>query len=733
MTRSLLSAVLMALVGCSGGEPGEEASTDASSLADFSVKPQDGNHAPSLHKVGNKEVQVGQELSVALQADDPDGDTLTFSVYGDMPEGAKFFKPEGRFTWTPAAAGGPFFVTFVVSDMKDFDSETVELRAVTQTTQHAPKFTALGDQFLKVNKIYELRLEASDEDGDTLYFSVKGSIPSSATFDAANAIFQWAPTAADAGALVRVTFAVSDGSLSSEMEVRLIVEGGSQTNHPPEIQPIEPVNVEVGSIVKLEVKASDPDGDALTFSVQTPLPDGASFDPAAHVLTWAPSPAYEGKSVVVGFAVTDGAYTATQEATILVKAKGAACADDPYEPNNKTAEATAITQGTFSDLSICDTQLSPIDQDVFSLLLTANEHLEASITFLHAQGDLDLALFHSADLQQPVFYSPTVGDKEVVSYTAPLAGTYYLLVFGTGAGTYSVPYSMVVTRQSGSTCQPDALEPNDSVAGAKMLDDPQTSGSTIQNLSICPSDTDIYAVLLGCGQSLLAGITFNNAAGDLDLYLLDPSGAKTLDQSTTESGAETVFLEGSSVEDFYYVMVAGYPKESTQNTYALEVQVEEGGSCAQDAEEPNDGFGDPTVINATKSFQGLTLCCNEDWFSFPKGPGTVTVKVTPSDAITLDAAFVTPMAGGADTPLTCSFSGCSGTRDLPTGGGLYLRVRGTYGLTYDMTATIDTTGSTTGSCVGKCGADGGGCWCDEMCSKYGDCCPDACAACSVCP
>ena len=36
-----------------------------------------------------------------------------------------------------------------------------------------------------------------------------------------------------------------------------------------------------------------------------------------------------------------------------------------------------------------------------------------------------------------------------------------------------------------------------------------------------------------------------------------------------------------------------------------------------------------------------------------------------------------------------------------------------------------------GSCIGSCGLKSGSCWCDNLCHKYGDCCTDICEACSV--
>lgn len=38
-----------------------------------------------------------------------------------------------------------------------------------------------------------------------------------------------------------------------------------------------------------------------------------------------------------------------------------------------------------------------------------------------------------------------------------------------------------------------------------------------------------------------------------------------------------------------------------------------------------------------------------------------------------------------------------------------------------------------GSCQGRCGGSAAGCFCDVNCVNLGDCCPDACAVCGVCP
>jgi hypothetical protein len=730
MHRWMVWVFALLALACSGTEMGENAATgiDAVGLADIPVKKDDSNNPPRLHKIGNKEVQLGSELSIVLEADDDDGDQITFSAYGDMPPDAKFYKPEGRFVWSPTTAGGPYFVTFVVSDMKDFDSETVELRAVSTKTQHPPHFEPVGDQFLKLNEIYELRLEATDEDGDMLSFKVVSAMPPDASFDAQNGLFRWTPKKADEGTQVRVTFSVSDGALADELEVRLIVEGGALNNHPPEVEEVDSIEAEVGKLLTFKVVASDPDEDPLTINVVSELPAGAKFDAATRTFTWTPGSSHAGKSVFVDFDITDGNYHVKLMVNILVKQKSVACGDDAFEPNNKPEQATQISDGTFANLSVCDTALSPIDEDWFKLLLEKGEQIEATITSDHALGNLDMPLYANNSFGSPAHYSPVDGDVEKVTYTAPSAGTYYLRVVGTESWKYQVPYSLVVVRHAQAGCTPDSMEPNNSQGQAASLAS-YFNGTPVQGVSICAGDLDYFELPLTTGDSVIATIEFDSGQGDLDLRLQDSTGA-TIDQSNGASNVETVVLDGAGGGS-YYLVVEGYPKESTENTYTLEVLVESSTECAPDGMEPNNDKATAKPMFNSGDYKTLTLCGDGDWFDLGPGPGEVTVAVDLVGDGALKAYFAESTNPGEKTQLQCDNGACLGVRSLPATGNLYLIVEGAFGSTYDVEVLFESN-SGQGSCAGKCNQDGGGCWCDEGCVQYGDCCPDACDECGHC-
>ena len=83
------------------------------------------NDAPNLQPIGDKEVAEGEQLSFTIQADDIDGDSLTYSSE-DLPMGASF--TEQQFTWTPTYdQAGIYEVTFMVNDSELTDSETINI------------------------------------------------------------------------------------------------------------------------------------------------------------------------------------------------------------------------------------------------------------------------------------------------------------------------------------------------------------------------------------------------------------------------------------------------------------------------------------------------------------------------------------------------------------------------------------------------------------------------------
>jgi hypothetical protein len=88
-------------------------------------------------------------------------------------------------------------------------------------------------------------------------------------------------------------------------------------NDPPSLASIGDKTVDEGQELKFTISATDPDGDALTYSASN-LPLGASFDAATQTFIWTPGFDQAGSYANVHFEVSDGALTDFEDITITV-------------------------------------------------------------------------------------------------------------------------------------------------------------------------------------------------------------------------------------------------------------------------------------------------------------------------------------------------------------------------------------------------------------------------------
>lgn len=118
------------------------------------------------------------------------------------------------------------------------------------------------------------------------------------------------------------------------------------------------------------------------------------------------------------------------------------CQDDPYEPNDVPINVPTLAPGTY-DMVLC-----PCRDDWFAFQAEMDAVIHATINFTHADIDIDAKLFLSGPDGQgtggdPVASSATSTDEEEITYTATMAGTYFLRVYPFRAddkpsGSYSI-------------------------------------------------------------------------------------------------------------------------------------------------------------------------------------------------------------------------------------------------------------------------------------------------------
>jgi hypothetical protein len=98
----------------------------------LTVSPPPGNRPPVIAPIGSQSVVLGTAVAFQVQATDPDGDPLTYSIEPrPLPQGASFNIVTGRFEFRPSGTAGSYTFTVLVSDGTVTSSQNVTIN-VTQ-------------------------------------------------------------------------------------------------------------------------------------------------------------------------------------------------------------------------------------------------------------------------------------------------------------------------------------------------------------------------------------------------------------------------------------------------------------------------------------------------------------------------------------------------------------------------------------------------------------------------
>ena len=185
-----------------------------------------GNQAPAITSVPGTAATEGQIYTYDVDANDPDGDTLTFSLDA-APAGMSIDTASGLIQWTPDAAQvGVNAVTARATDPGGLfatQSYTIDVAAGNQ----APAITSVPGTAATEGQIYTYDVDANDPDGDTLTFSLDAA-PAGMSIDTASGLIQWTPDAAQVGVNAVTARATDPGGLFATQSYTIDVAAGNQ-------------------------------------------------------------------------------------------------------------------------------------------------------------------------------------------------------------------------------------------------------------------------------------------------------------------------------------------------------------------------------------------------------------------------------------------------------------------------------------------------------------------------
>jgi hypothetical protein len=270
--------------------------------------------------------------------------------------------------------------------------------------------------------------------------------------------------------------------------------------------------------------------------------------------------------------------------------------EDGQAPNQSGDTAADVEVGeSFDALQIC-----PGNSDFFTFTAAEGDRVTVSIFFSNAEGDLDLRIFRSDDLTQPLGASESVTDTESVAFEAPFAGDFIIEVFGfmEAEATYNMILSQGCTQDAdcdGQACNVRTLGCEDYVEPACGGDgdlDPNGSDSraaplgfeeatvTLEGLGACVGDTDFFSFTVAQGDSLVASIVPDTNAV-MGLFLQDSEGVILTGSADPELDTQTLNAPHLPAGDYKLIAILfEVDGADSESTYTLTSSTVEG-PCAE--------------------------------------------------------------------------------------------------------------------------------------------------------
>ncbi|MEM1263492.1 MAG: Ig-like domain-containing protein [Pseudomonadota bacterium] len=298
--------------------------TTTSAPATVSVSVTAVNDAPRAIGQSVTVVEDGS-IAITLTGTDADGDTVTFDPQLDPSNGSLTGVPP-NLTYTPNPDfNGTDSFTFLTADGQSASGPATV--AITVAPVNDAPIAAGQAITIAENETATITLAATDVDGDTLTFRTD-SQPLNGVLSGAAPTLTYTPNANFAGS-DSFTFVANDGTVdSAAVTVSITITDVSM----PPVATAQSVTVNEDASLAITLAGTDPDGDALTFALDT-QPINGSVSGAAPNITYTPAPDFFGDDSF-SFTASDGTFT-SDAATVTVTV--APVADAP------TASAQAVS------------------------------------------------------------------------------------------------------------------------------------------------------------------------------------------------------------------------------------------------------------------------------------------------------------------------------------------------------------------------------------------------------
>ena len=177
------------------------------------------NAAPVISGTPPRTIEEGNTYTFTPTANDPDGDTLTFTISA-KPAWATFDTTTGTLSGTPGAGSAGDYANIVIGVNDGEFTTELPAFAITVTTlapsNSPPTISGTPPASVEVGTNYSFLPTSDDPDGDTLTFSIDG-LPMWAEFDSTTGSVSGTPAVGDENVYGNIMIVVSDGEFTDSL------------------------------------------------------------------------------------------------------------------------------------------------------------------------------------------------------------------------------------------------------------------------------------------------------------------------------------------------------------------------------------------------------------------------------------------------------------------------------------------------------------------------------------
>lgn len=244
------------------------------------------NRPPQITSTPPFTAAVNQPYAYAVEATDPDGDALVFSLT-TAPAGAAIDPTTGVLSWTPTGTqiGSHPFVVRVEDGRLGRATQTFSVTVSLYGNNQSPVITSAPPTTAAIAVPYVYGVAATDPDGDAITFAL-AKAPAGMTINAATGLVQWTPTAGQTGGHAVTIHAIDARGGRGEQTFTVTVSQFGD-NRAPRIISSPTLTAQADAAYAYDVNAVDDDGDPVTYALSD-SPLGMQIDAGTGAITWTP-------------------------------------------------------------------------------------------------------------------------------------------------------------------------------------------------------------------------------------------------------------------------------------------------------------------------------------------------------------------------------------------------------------------------------------------------------------